>query len=138
VLLVAAVGLGGLLVQRQHQLDAQRRMVAEITRVLTDPARTVSTAAVSTGGTGTVVAAGGEAVFVASGLRSLDGGRTYQLWVVAPSGIRSAGLIGRGGDGVQSLVHGVGPGVSVAVSVEPDGGSKQPTTKPILLVPVRT
>jgi anti-sigma-K factor RskA len=41
----------------------------------------------------------------------------------------------RDGSG-QSLVSGVSNGDAVAISVEPAGGSKQPTTTPIVAVPV--
>ncbi|MDF8264342.1 anti-sigma factor [Luteipulveratus flavus] len=57
--------------------------------------------------------------------------RTYQAWFLDASGTpRSAGLLRD--DGPQ-LLTGV-PGPSLALSVEPSGGSKAPTTKPVVLV----
>ncbi|MCU1667973.1 MAG: hypothetical protein JWP40_900 [Blastococcus sp.] len=134
-LLIAVVSLGVLLVQRQHQLDEQRQLVAEITSVLNDPGRAVTTADLASGGRGTVVESHGQAVFLASDLPSVASARTYQLWVMSPGHARSAGLLGRG-KSAQVLVPAVGPGDSVGVTVEPAGGSPQPTTAPLVTIPV--
>jgi anti-sigma-K factor RskA len=134
-LLVIAVVLGALLVQRQHQLDHQRQLVAEITSVLNDPNHRVTTAELTSGGHGTAVASHGEAVFLASGLPSVAADRTYQLWVMSPGHTRSAGLLGRG-HSAQVLVPGVRPGDLLGVTVEPEGGSPAPTTAPLVTIPV--
>jgi len=64
-------------------------------------------------------------------------GRSLQMWVISGSDVASVGLYApRGGDRYE-LMHGaLKPDQAVAVSVEPAGGSKQPTTKPIVVVPV--
>lgn len=136
-LLVVAVALGGVLVQRQHELDQQRQLVDRITAAMTDPQRIVSTVPVAGGGTGTVVAAHGDAVFLARGLTNLPGDRTYELWVINASGARPAGLLGRGESPVQQLVANVAVGDTIGLTVEPAAGSKAPTTKPVLLAPVK-
>jgi anti-sigma-K factor RskA len=134
-LLVVAIALSVLLVQRQHQLTEQRRLVAEITSVLNDPNRTVRTASLADGGRGTAVVSEGEAVFLASDLPSVAPDRTYQLWIISPGSTTSAGLLGRG-HAAQLLVPAVRPGDAIGVTVEPAGGSAQPTTPPLVTIPV--
>lgn len=134
-LLVVVVGLGVLLVQRQHQLDQQRHLVAEITSVLNDPGRAVTTADLTSGGRGTAVVSHGQAVFLASDLPSVASDRAYQLWVMSPGATRSAGLLGSG-HSAQVLVPSVGPGNLLGVTLEPSGGSRQPTTAPLVTIPV--
>ena len=134
-MLVVALTLGVLLVQRQHQLDNQQHLVAQITSVLNDPQRTVTTADLSSGGRGTVVESNGKAVFLASGLPPVASDHTYQLWVMAPGHATSVGLLGRG-QSAQQLVPAVAPGDTIGVTVEPAGGSKQPTTSPLVTIPI--
>ncbi|WP_288432624.1 anti-sigma factor [uncultured Deinococcus sp.] len=56
-------------------------------------------------------------------------GRTYQLWRIAPGGAPvSLGVFGR-----DVLTASLPQGTSVAVSVEPPGGSPQPTTTPLFV-----
>ncbi len=83
-----------------------------------------------------VVAASGQAVFAADDLPALPGDRIYQLWLIDRAGIHSRGVIDLSGGSGQELVQGVSRGSSLAVSVEPEGGSKQPTTNPILTLEV--
>lgn len=134
-LLVVAVVLGVLLVQQRGQLDHQRALVAEISTVLNDPHHVVTTGALTSGGRGTAVVSGSRAVFLASGLPSVAADRTYQLWVMGPNPTRSAGLLGRAGS-AQLLVEQLGPGDQLGVTLEPAGGSAQPTTTPLVTLPV--
>jgi anti-sigma-K factor RskA len=72
----------------------------------------------------------GRATISVSGLAAAPHGKTYEAWVI-PAGhaARPAGLF----PGSTSAVHlsGTVPQRAVvAVTLEPAGGSKQPTTKP--------
>jgi anti-sigma-K factor RskA len=63
-------------------------------------------------------------------------GRTYELWYVSPDGsATSAGLIPtHPGDWVMldgSMEH----GSAIAITIEPSGGSAQPTSTPIAVIP---
>lgn len=106
--------------------------------VLTNPAATRTTGQVDGGGQIQLVLAGGRAVVVAQQMPALPAGRIYQLWLVGGDGITSAGL-GPGGEDAAGrwtrLVEQVRAGQAVALSVEPDGGSQQPTTTPLVAVP---
>ena len=127
-----AAGLGVTQLSAQHQLDQAR--ATAIARVVTAPDARVDTAPTSAGGSVTVVtsAALHESVVSASGMASLPSGRVYQVWVMSPSGARSAGLI----HGSSLLASAVRPGDRIGVTVEPAGGTAQPTTTPVAVVPV--
>ena len=127
-----AAGLGITQLSAQHQLDQAR--ATAIARVVTAPDARVDTAPTSAGGSVTVVtsAALHESVVSASGMASLPSGRVYQVWVMSRSGARSAGLI-HGGSLLASAVR---PGDRIGITVEPAGGTAQPTTTPVAVVPV--
>lgn len=60
--------------------------------------------------------------------RPLPPGRTYQLWQIQGQTPVSLGTFGEGG-----LLVTLPAGATVAVSVEPPGGSPQPTTEPLFV-----
>lgn len=134
-LLVVAVVLGARLGQLQHQVDERRQLVAEIGTALNDPHHVVETADLSSGGRVTAVESGGRAVFLVSSLPSVPADRTYQLWVMGPGHTRSAGLLGRG-NSAHVVVPALRPGDALGVTVEPAGGSPQPTTAQLVALPV--
>ena len=86
------------------------------------------------GGSVTVVtsAALREAVVSTSGMASLPSSRVYQVWVMSPSGARSAGLM----HGSSLLASAVRPGDQIGITVEPAGGTTRPTTTPVAVMPV--
>jgi anti-sigma factor RsiW len=133
VLLVVAVGLGGWAVQESRQKADAERLAARIAAVAVVPQRTVHTAPVVHGGTGTVVAADGIAVFHGSDLPRLPAGQAYQLWRMSGQESQSAGVLGRGGE-LTGVVTDLGPGDAVGVSVEPSAGSSHPTNDPVFVV----
>ena len=128
----AAVALGITQLSAQHQLDQAR--ATAIARVVTAPDAHVATARTSTGGSVTVVtsAALREAVVSASGMASLPPSRVYQVWVMSPSGARSAGLM----HGRSLLASAVRPGDRIGITVEPAGGTVRPTTTPVAVLSV--
>jgi anti-sigma factor RsiW len=133
VLLVVAIGLGGWAVQESRQKAEAERLAERIAAVVVDPQRTVRTLPVADGGTGTVVAANGIAVFHGSDLPRLPDGRAYQLWRISGQESQSAGVLGRGGE-LTGVVTDLGAGDAVGVTVEPSTGSDQPTSDPVFLV----
>lgn len=106
-----------------------------MTRLATQPRPGVSvqTARTSVGGAVTLIVTPSrqDAVLTAR-LPSLPDGRIYQVWVIGPAGARSAGFL----SGTVLALSGVPAGERVGVTVEPAGGTLQPTTTPIVLVPV--
>ena len=73
------------------------------------------------------------AVFVATGLDALPDDRTYQLWFLKDGSMVSAGVFDVS-DGVAVLRTPRSPNgfEAAAVTVEPTGGSRQPTTDPVI------
>lgn len=88
-----------------------------------------------TGANGSVVRArDGEAELVVSGLAAPPSGKTYEVWVIRGSAAEPAGLFTPAGTTtVVRLTKRVPSGGRVGVTVEPAGGSAQPTSKPVVL-----
>jgi anti-sigma-K factor RskA len=91
------------------------------------------------GGAATVMWAGslGQSAIVVDGLPELPTGSVYEAWYIATDGTAaSAGLFSAAGTVSLHVLDGtMTPGDTVGVTVEPAGGSKKPTTDPILVVP---
>lgn len=136
VLLAASVTLGGLLVQQHRDLQDQRAAAQAVAAVVADPAHTEHSARLAGGGSVTVLAAGGRAVFTGADLPALPDGKGYQLWVMRGSAVTSAGMLPLRSGVTQTYVPDVSGGKALAVSVEPAGGSAQPTTTPVVVVPL--
>jgi hypothetical protein len=130
----AAVGLGITQAATEHQLKSVQASGAAITRVITAPDARVQTVHTTMGGTVTVVVSAGQraAVVTATGMPPLPSARVYQVWVMSPSGARSAGLLAR----TAVLAAAVRPGDRIGITVEPSGGTSRPTTTPILVLPL--
>ena len=138
-LLVVAVSLGALSLSLANRLDHSNAQNQRIEQVLAAPDVRTHTARVPGVGSGTVVESRSrqDGVFVASGLAEVPSSRTYQLWLIGGGKARSAGLLGAGGkDTTRLLPGGLAGAEAVGVTVEPRGGSPQPTSDPVLLVDV--
>jgi anti-sigma-K factor RskA len=104
-----------------------------------EDAASVLSASASAGGIETsAVYVGDERVAVVrlDGLDTLESGRDYQLWTIAPGGSPvSAGVVRQqDGSAVAAVPGEFGTGWTFAVTVEPAGGSQQPTSEPISAV----
>ncbi|MFE7810447.1 anti-sigma factor domain-containing protein [Streptomyces sp. NPDC057433] len=146
--LAAAATLGGTAVwQHQRAEDARdqvRRTVQaadEIAAVLAAPDARTLASGLGDGATGTVVVSRDRdrAVFVASGMARPPGGKVYQLWFDDGGTMRSAGLMDPARSDQAILLRGAVDGASgMGITVEPGGGSKQPTTEPVALMSLPT
>jgi hypothetical protein len=137
----AAVLLGVVAVRTQTGLDQLRAADREVAAVLAAPdARATTIPSGAAGGTVVVSRSQGKMVFLASGLAALPDSRTYQLWQIGPQGVRSAGLLRPDGTGyISPVVAATADGATkVGLTVEPAGGSAQPTTRPLLLLDLPT
>lgn len=77
----------------------------------------------------------GRSVVIAEGLPELGDDQTYELWYIDDSGAAPAGTFDVSGDETWRVLEGsFTPGVVVGVTVEPAGGSPQPTTEPIVAI----
>ncbi len=159
--IVAAVVFGVSNAHTQQQLNAaqaqnralsaaQARVEAELSQarahdqalaeVLGAPHVTLLSQATANGGVAVVVldAAQRQLVVATSGLPALPAGKVYQLWLIGPVKIVSAGLLPAAQNGTTSPVVATGliKGDKLGLTVEPAPGSKQPTTTPILALPL--
>ncbi|GAB3267559.1 anti-sigma factor [Kineosporia babensis] len=134
VLLVTAGAALGTVAWQQHQAAEQAQELADgMARVLTSPERVEARHTVAGGGTATMVMAEGDAVLSAAGIPAAPHGHGYQMWVIAADGsMQSGGMLKLAdGDG-SAFMTGVSPDVSLALTIEPEGGSDQPTTEPLV------
>lgn len=133
-MLVALAGFGSFALERDRNGDLRAER-AEISSVLTAP--DVETENINVPNVGTVRMLGSKeadgAVLLTSDMRPLDD-KTYQLWTLEEGKARSRGLM-TAESGVY-LIRDVGKADTVAITVEPAGGSKQPTTKPVMSTPL--
>jgi len=113
---------------------AQREMAA----LAAAPDAERTTSEVSGGGEVTLVwsAEAGRSAIIAEGLPAAGDDRTYELWYIDESGATSAGTFDVHGQEAWRILQGdFAPGVAVGITIEPEGGSEQPTTDPIAVIP---
>ncbi|MFD3324371.1 anti-sigma factor domain-containing protein [Streptomyces sp. NPDC058701] len=143
--LAAAAVFGGIAVW-QHQEAAEARTelrragpAAQLAEVLAAPDARISTADFGDGATGCVIVSRAEsrAAFMASGLPKLTSDQVYELWYDDAGTPRSAGtLSGRGKWHIKLLDGPVEQATALGITVEPAGGSAQPTGSPIGLIDI--
>jgi len=133
-LLVVAGSLGTVAVSQQRRAARAEQAAGQLAQVLGAPdARTLTAAGPSGGSARVVFSLGqGRAVFVPHDLNAAPG-RDLQLWVIRGRTVRSAGLVTADRPIVAA---GVDAGSVLGLTIEPDGGSPQPTSPPVLQVPL--
>ena len=132
-LLVMNVALGAVAWREYQEAERARLFAAAVSEVLTDPQRQVVDAEFADGD-GTVMISGNRVVVVGDGVAAPPAGRTFQLWFIGQEGPRPAGLLQPAGeDRFWVKAEGIRPGDVVGVTVEPEGGSQQPTSEPVLV-----
>ena len=79
----------------------------------------------------------GSAVLVVSGLRPLEAEKTYEFWLIKGEKPVAAGLfaVNSNGEAILDISQNVAPGSfdAIGVSIEPHGGSVQPTGDIVML-----
>ena len=132
------VVLAVLQVHTRQQLQQAQQGSRAVAAVLAAPDARLATSSTSVGGTMTAVisARDREAVITTADMPAQTDAKVYQLWVISGSGARSVGLLPGSSNGVSSpiLAADVQPGDRLGITVEPAGGTSQPTTAPILLM----
>jgi len=124
---------------KQHLSQAQTELAA-INAVRTAADAVLVTKVTPIGGKVTVVSSPSrhQVVVTTSGLPALRAGKVYQLWLIGAHGnkIRSEGLLGlHNGRGGPALISGVLPGDIFGITLEPAGGTVQPTVAPFVAIP---
>jgi hypothetical protein len=138
--IVIAVIFGIAAAHTQGELNQARAQNQEIAGVLAAPDATLLTSGTTAGGAAVVVLAPSrhELVVTTAGLPALRVGQVYQLWLIGPVKIVSAGLLppAEGGKTSPVLASGIVAGDKLGLTVEPAPGTAQPTTTPILALPL--
>ena len=81
---------------------------------------------------------GDRAMLVAEDMPPVPEDKTYQIWVIKDEVPEPSGLFRPAEGPVATVVkHPLGGADTVAVTVEPEGGSPRPTSKPILVAQIR-
>jgi anti-sigma-K factor RskA len=129
---------------QEQRVSAERTAVAaaqqradRIQAVLSAPDAALRAGDLSGGGRVTVVVSDTEdaGVVVLADAPPPGPDRAYQLWVVDDSRPISVGLLPAGQAQATELIQGVRGRAAFAVSLEPAGGSPQPSTTPLVAIP---
>jgi anti-sigma factor RsiW len=128
-----AIGLGIWNVSLHNSLDDKDAALAATNRALIVVGDAKALRHDLSGASGQlVVASSGKAALVVCNLPKAPSGKTYQAWVLTGDNPTPAGEFDPGSDCVAvPLDASVPSGTGVAVTVEPNGGSKAPTTGPV-------
>jgi anti-sigma-K factor RskA len=80
------------------------------------------------------------AMVMIHGMDAAPAGQVYQLWFIDDSGARPAGFMPDTQDNgmMTYAAHGLGDASSLGVTLEPAGGSDQPTSDPVMVVGLPT
>ena len=120
----------------EQQFAAEQ--AASLAEINAAPDSQRATAATATGEEATLVWSGelGRSALIVEDLPALGSDEDYQLWYIGENGPVSAGTFDSDGSGPawRVLDGTMAAGDTVGVTVEPSGGSDQPTTDPIVAI----
>jgi len=122
----------GVAVQQAHERSRLEAQAETVAGMLADPHAQLVTGTMSTGGDVSVLVSGDQVLFTGSGMAAAGTGKDYQLWrSVDGKTMVSVGVV-HAADGSAAVLFDA-PGDSVfAITVEPAGGSEQPTSDPVV------
>lgn len=116
------------LIDARSDSDRQREVLAQILYEDRGMSLTGETGAVAR-----MIPTSGGGLFAAAGLEEPPEGRTYQLWVIRDGAPEDAGTFDvSDGSVVLEVEKSLEGAEAVAVTIEREGGSPQPTTDPVI------
>jgi hypothetical protein len=132
---IAAIVVGSVLVANRPGPQSATGDAAMQQCVSAAPDAQMMMPTVGAGGDVTMAHSCHAAVVRVDGLPVLPSGQTYQLWVMAPSGARSVGMLGAEPSAQHPMVTAVhDTDTDIRVSVEPASGSATPSSPPVWMV----
>jgi anti-sigma-K factor RskA len=138
VVAIAVVGLSLMVANLTDRLDQLEAASSQVTDVLAAPDAETLTVEGPGGSFARVVVASsrGEAVFLTDGMPETSPDETYELWLIDEEGPAPAGLfdVDDRGRATRVLTGDLAGAAAIAVTVEPEGGSPQPTSDPLMVV----
>lgn len=139
-LAVAATALGaaavpsGIAWQQNQEARQAREEARVLAEMLAEPGTQVVRADVEGGGTAVGVLGDGHAMFTATGLDDPGSGKEYQLWVIRDGVPLPDVVMPDEAGALHAMAEDFTPGDALAVTVEPAGGSQEPTTDPVVVL----
>jgi anti-sigma-K factor RskA len=134
-LAVVVAGLGWRTIDQQHQIDGFNASSTQITRLLAAPDAYTARVPVTGGGTALLLDSRqlNEAALSFTGLAGAPAGKTYQLWLMTPDGKARSVALMAAGPATPVVIQGLTGEAKVGMTIEPAGGSPQPTTTPVMV-----
>jgi anti-sigma-K factor RskA len=133
---VLAIALLSIVVPGRLHAPVSEAKLEEALSILNDPVTKDVTFGEPTARGRVFVSPGKGVVFIAAHLPPLDANRTFELWVIPAAGKPIPAGTFRGNEDSSAIYVRPGPvenAAAVAVTVEPSGGSAQPTTTPFIV-----
>jgi len=132
---LAAVAVPSTVAWRQAERAAEAEARADrITALLAEPGAQVVSAPVTSGGTAVAVVTADAALVTASGVDAPGAGEVYQLWVMRDGSPVPDATTGVTDGTLQIRTDAYRTGDALALTVEPEGGSEQPTSEPVVVL----
>lgn len=138
VLVLVVIGLTAVIANLNARLDDLEALTTPVAEVLTAPDAITLSAAGPGESTMRLVASPtrGEGVFLVGGMEQAPSDHVYQLWLLRGDAAVPAGLleVDDRGQGAHVMTGDMSDVSAVALTIEPAGGSPQPTTEPITVM----
>ncbi len=136
---VIAIFVGTGVVNYVNTTTQQQQQAMSVTRISAAADSQHASSTVTGGGKVTVIWSLKlrRSAIVMSELPTLPASKTYELWYIAGTDIRPAGTFVPQSDGsIATVLSGkMDDGDTIGITIEPAGGSKKPTTKPVVAIP---
>jgi anti-sigma-K factor RskA len=130
----AAIAFALIAVSQHDSASSARDRERALVAIVSAPDARIVPLAPTAGGApgGRVIVSNGRAALVSS-LRPPPPGRTYQAWGLRPGGAAPVPLPTFSHSGAVLILNGIGSYSGVGVTVEPSGGSQQPSSAPFVV-----
>lgn len=137
VLLVVSVSMGVVLYRTQSDLEATQARAAAMSEILSaGDAKVITGSAGELSGTVVYSRERGDVLLLANGVPAAPEGKDYQVWLMGgDTPFHSVGLITDAADGrvlITDATGEVATATNIGITIEPDGGSAEPSTAPIM------
>lgn len=141
ILVLVVIGLTAVIANLNGRLDELEARAVPVADVLTAP-DAITVAQAGPGGSQMRLVASptrGEGVLLVDGMDRAPTDRVYQLWLLRDGEASPAGLlqVDERGRGTHVMTGDMSDVSAVALTIEPAGGSPQPTSDPITVMPLR-
>ncbi len=138
IVVILVVGVSVIVTNLNERIDELEAATSDMTEMLATPDAQAVTVEGPDGSFVRVVmsASRGEAMFLADGMDPAPHEHTYELWLIDDEGAHSAGVfdVDETGRVTQLMSGDMERTAAIGVTVEPEGGSPEPTTDPVMLI----